>query len=128
MARGLVPLCLHSSRLSLRLDQKIAHSTERPVLITDQPYIFCFQNCFQDFAMSRQKIGQFQNSESIFNIKFQLNLPNFFLLNILNYRSNFHHNHFNFWDIFDKFYLINLCPVFVGSLENLSNRWKKIAV
>ena len=42
--------------LPLRLDKKIGHSTEGPLLITDQPNKFIFfHNWHQDLPLSQQK-------------------------------------------------------------------------
>ena len=82
-------------RFSLRLDQNFQHSTERPVWITDQPYMFIFSKLSQNFAMSRQKQGFFKIQSQFLRSNFLLNLSeNDFLLRILNQKSNFHKDHF----------------------------------
>ena len=53
-------------RFPLTLDCNFQHSTERPVLITDQPYMFIFPQLLPKLPTEPIKIGHFQNSESIF--------------------------------------------------------------
>ena len=65
------------------------------------------------------KIGRFQTSESIFEVKFQLNLPeNDFLIRELSLRTLL------ILVISEKLYLVNLCPIFVGSFPILSGSWQ----
>ena len=67
------------------------------------------------------KIGHFQNSESIFEVKYLLNLPeNNFLIRILIKITTFIKIIFISFN-FDQLYSVNLCPIFSDSLQNLSD-------
>ena len=71
-------------------------------------------------------MGHFQIQKTIFEIKYRLNLPEFFSLKNTKLEEELSLQSFSFLDILDKLYLVNLCPIFVGSLQNLSDGWKKI--
>ena len=69
----------------------------------------------------------FQSSESIFEVKYQLNLPeNYFLLRICTeLEEQLSLKTFLISVIFEKFYLVNLGPIFVGLFPILNESWEK---
>ena len=110
------------TRVRVRLEHKVAHPTKGAVLNTDQLCIvICFLNVTKIYkwAIKNRAFWNFKvNSKGQKPIKSYWKW--FFIKNLLLEQQLLLRSHIN-KVTFKKLYLVNLCPIFVGSFENLGD-------